>query len=119
MLEDKVAIVTGASRGIGEAIARAMHKKGAKLVLAARKLEGLEKVAAGLGNDAIAVPCHTGKTEDIANLMKTAVTRFGKVDVLVNNAATNPYFGPMMSLEWGAWEKTFEVNVKGYFALAR
>jgi NAD(P)-dependent dehydrogenase (short-subunit alcohol dehydrogenase family) len=118
-LEGKVAIVTGASRGIGEAIAVAMAQEGANVVLAARKLDALQAVAERLGDAALAVPCHTGKEEDVQALMRAALDRFGHVDVLVNNAATNPYFGPMMNVEWGAWDKTFEVNLKGYFSCAR
>lgn len=118
-LENKVAIVTGASRGIGEAIARAFVAAGAKVVLAARKPESLEAVAASLGPNAKAVVAHTGKESDCVALVKSAIEAFGKVDVLVNNAATNPYFGPMLGTEETAWDKTFEVNVKGYFWLTR
>jgi NAD(P)-dependent dehydrogenase (short-subunit alcohol dehydrogenase family) len=121
-LQGKVAIVTGASRGIGEAIAWTYAKAGAKVVLAARKLEGLEAVAESIraeGGEAFAKPTHTGRPEECEALVSESIARFGKVDVLVNNAAANPYFGPMMNVEWGAWDKTFEVNVKGYFALAR
>jgi NAD(P)-dependent dehydrogenase (short-subunit alcohol dehydrogenase family) len=121
-LEGKVAIVTGASRGIGEAIATRLAQHGAKVVLAARKPDALEAVAARItqaGGLAHAVVAHTGKAEDIDALVKAAVERFGQVDVLVNNAATNPYFGPMLEVEDGAWDKTFEVNVKGYFMLMR
>ncbi len=118
-LEDKVAIVTGASRGIGEAIARAFAENGAKVVLAARKPEALADVAASIGPNARAVAAHTGKESDCVALVKAAVEAFGKVDVLVNNAATNPYFGPMLGTEETAWDKTFEVNVKGYFWLTR
>ncbi len=121
-LQDKVAIITGASRGIGEAIALRMAEAGAAVVLAARKPEGLQAVVQRIeasGGRALAVPAHTGKPEDIEALVKKAVGTYGKVDVLVNNAATNPYFGPMLDIEDTAWEKTFEVNVKGYFLLAR
>src|SRR5690349_18330517 len=121
-LNDKVAIVTGASRGIGAEIARQFAAAGAKVVLAARKLEGLDEVAkeiAAHGGEALAHACHTGKDDQIDALFQAAVARFGQVDVLVNNAATNPYFGPMMNVDWGAWDKTFEVNVKGYFAATR
>lgn len=121
-LNDKVAIVTGASRGIGESIARTFAAHGAKVVLASRKIEGLEAVAKAIeaeGGEALPVACHTGKEEMVEELVEAAVARFGKVDVLVNNAATNPFFGPMMNIDWGAWEKTFEVNVKGYFAATR
>lgn len=118
-LRDKVAIVTGASRGIGEAIARTFVENGAKVVIASRKIESLEAVAKSLGPSAHAVAAHTGKEADCAALVEAAVAKFGKVDVLVNNAATNPYFGPMLDVDEGAWDKTFEVNVKGYFWMAR
>jgi NAD(P)-dependent dehydrogenase (short-subunit alcohol dehydrogenase family) len=121
-LDGKVAIVTGASRGIGEAIARAFARRGAKVVVASRKMDGLEAVAGRIkadGGEALPVVCHAGKEDQIEALVATTVQRFGKVDILVNNAATNPYFGPMMSMDWGAWEKTFEVNTKGYFMAIR
>lgn len=118
-LEDKVAIVTGASRGIGESIARAFADNGANVVIAARKLEGLTAVAESIGPRVHAVAAHTGREADCAALVQAAVAKFGKVDILVNNAATNPYFGPMIDIDEGAWDKTFEVNVKGYFWLSR
>ena len=121
-LEGKVAIVTGASRGIGESIAKSFARHGAKVVLAARKVEGLARVVAEIeaeGGQALAVAAHTGHEAQIAELVSRAVAHFGQVDVLVNNAATNPYFGPMMNLDWGAWDKTFDVNVKGYFTATR
>lgn len=121
-LEGKVAIVTGASRGIGEAIARCFAKAGAKVVLASRKQEGIDAVAKAIadeGGEAFAKATHTGKPEECEALVQAAVERFGKVDVLVNNAATNPHFGPLLTSDFGQWDKTFEVNVKGYFALAK
>jgi NAD(P)-dependent dehydrogenase (short-subunit alcohol dehydrogenase family) len=121
-LEGKVAIITGASRGIGEAIALAYARSGAKVVLASRKISGVEEVADKVtkaGGEAIAIAAHTGKTSDIEHLLKSAVDKFGKVDVLVNNAATNPYFGPMVNIDDGAFAKTFEVNLKGYFDAAK
>ncbi|MDX2012719.1 MAG: SDR family NAD(P)-dependent oxidoreductase, partial [Myxococcaceae bacterium] len=111
-LQSKTAIITGASRGIGEAIAHAFADAGAAVVLAARKPEALHAVADAItkkGGRALAVPTHTGKKDDVVNLVKAAVDAFGKVDVLVNNAATNPYFGPMLDIDDGAFDKTFEV----------
>jgi len=118
-LQDKVAIVTGASRGIGEAIARMFAAEGASVVIAARKMDGLAPVAASIGPRAHAVACHTGKESECAALVSAAVAKFGKVDILVNNAATNPYFGPFMDVEESAWDKTFEVNLKGYYWMTR
>ncbi len=118
-LEGKVAIVTGASRGIGEAIARMFAANGAKVVLASRKLEGLTPVAESIGRGARAMAAHTGREAECVALVARTVEAFGKVDILVNNAATNPYFGPMIDIDEGAWDKTFEVNTKGYFWMAR
>lgn len=120
MLKDKVIVVTGASRGIGEAIARACIEGGARVVLASRKQADLDRVAASLPAErAIAVACHTGKAEEVEALFGKAVERFGKVDGLVNNAATNPHFGPLVDTPDAAIDKTIEVNVRGYFYCAR
>jgi NAD(P)-dependent dehydrogenase (short-subunit alcohol dehydrogenase family) len=119
MLKDKVIVITGASRGIGEAIARMCVAHGAKVALASRKLPELEKVAAGLGERALAVACHTGKADEVDALVARAAERFGRVDGLVNNAATNPYFGPLLDTPDAAIDKTIEVNLRGYFYAAR
>ncbi len=121
-LTDKVAIVTGASRGIGEAIARTFAENGAKVVLASRKQETLDAVAASIkesGGEALAMACHTGKLDMIDALFEKVMDTYGKVDVLVNNAAANPYFGPALNCPETAYEKTFEVNTKGYFFMAQ
>ena len=118
----KVAIVTGGSRGIGEAIAKAFAEHGAKVVIAARKIEGLQEVASAInaaGGDCTPIACHAGREDELQKLVDATVAKYGKVDVLVNNAATNPYFGPLLNVEMPAWDKTFEVNTKGYFLAAR
>jgi NAD(P)-dependent dehydrogenase (short-subunit alcohol dehydrogenase family) len=120
MLQGKTIVITGASRGIGEAIARACIEAGANVVLASRKQADLDRVAGTLPADrAIAVACHTGKAEDVDALFARAVDTFGRVDGAVNNAATNPYFGPLVDTPDAAIDKTFEVNVRGYLYVAR
>ncbi len=121
-LEDKVVLVTGGSRGIGEAIALACGAAGAKVVIASRKLEGVSAAAERLRKEGIVVEpfaCHTGKVDDVVRLFENAVQKFGHIDAVINNAATNPYFGPMMGVDDASFDKTFEVNVKGYFYVAR
>ena len=123
-LDGKVAIVTGGSRGIGEAIARTFVAQGARVVIASRKFDGVAGVAHSITNehgaDRIrAIAAHTGKEDDCVRLIGETIAAFGKVDVLVNNAGTNPYFGPMLNADEGAWDKTFDVNLKGYFWCAR
>jgi NAD(P)-dependent dehydrogenase (short-subunit alcohol dehydrogenase family) len=120
MLKDKVVVVTGASRGIGEAIVRAAIENGAKVVLASRKQADLDRVASSLPADrAIAIACHTGKAEDVDALFARALDKLGRIDGVVNNAATNPYFGPLVDTPDAAIDKTIEVNVKGYLYVAR
>jgi NAD(P)-dependent dehydrogenase (short-subunit alcohol dehydrogenase family) len=123
-LDGKVAVITGGSRGIGEAIARTFVAQGARVVIASRKLDGVTAVAASIakdhGPDRIrAVAAHTGKEDECVRLVREALAAFGRVDVLVNNAGTNPYFGPMVNADNAAWDKTFDVNLKGYFWCAR
>ena len=121
-LADKTVIVTGASRGIGEAIARACSGAGANVVLASRKQEGVDAAAAAItaeGGSALAVACHMGQAEDVEALFSRATEAFGPIHGLVNNAATNPYFGPMLAIEEPAFDKTIEVNLKGPLAASR
>ncbi len=121
-LKDKVAIVTGASRGIGEAIAHTYAQAGAKVVLASRKLEGLSAVAEAInaaGGQAKAIAAHMGEAEAIRALMQQTVEAYGGVDIVVNNAATNPHFGPLLTSEESMWDKTLDVNLRGYFRLIR
>lgn len=121
-LQDKVAIVTGASRGIGEAIAHTYAQEGAVVILASRKEEPLFATAAAIqeaGGRALVVPTHTGHAEQCEALVQRALDEFGRVDVLVNNAATNPHFGPLLEADAGQWQKIFEVNVMGYFWMSK
>ena len=121
-LSDRVVLVTGASRGIGRAIAEAYADAGASVVLSSRTQSDLDAVAAGIeadGGTALPVAAHTGDTDAVTALVEAAVDAFGGIDVLVNNAATNPHFGPLLSAEESQWTKTFDVNVVGYWRLAR
>lgn len=121
-IQGKVAIVTGASRGIGRAIAHGLSEAGAKVVLSSRKLEDLQKVAEEIrrkGGDAFPIAAHNGKIADLENLVKKTVEHYGTIDILVNNAATNPVFGPIIQVEESVWDKIMEVNVKGAFFLSR
>jgi NAD(P)-dependent dehydrogenase (short-subunit alcohol dehydrogenase family) len=121
-LSGRVAVVTGASRGIGEAVARAYAGAGAAVVLASRTQEALDEVAESItaaGGKALPIACHTGDPEQIEALVARTVDELGGVDVLFNNAGTNPHFGPILTAESGHWDKTYEVNVKGYAAMAK
>ncbi|OGO16261.1 MAG: short-chain dehydrogenase [Chloroflexi bacterium RBG_13_68_17] len=121
-LTDKVAIVTGGSRGIGRAIALAFSQAGAAVVVASRKQEGVEAVAAEIraaGGRALAVAAHVGQEEAVAALVERTVESFGGVDIVVNNAGTNPHFGPLLTASPAQWDKILEVNLRGAFLLSR
>jgi NAD(P)-dependent dehydrogenase (short-subunit alcohol dehydrogenase family) len=113
-LEDKVALVSGASRGIGFAIASAYAKSGAKVVICSRKLSGVEKASEKIktgGGKALAVVANVSIEEHRKELVKKAMKWAGKIDILVNNAGTNPAFGPLADVSENAWNKVFEVNL--------
>ena len=121
-LDNRVALVTGASRGIGRAVALGLAKAGAHVALAARRLPDLEDVAGevtALGRRALPVSAHTGRREDIDRLFDTVGTELGRLDILVNNAATNPTFGPLVEMDETAWDKVMALNVKGYLLTAQ
>jgi NAD(P)-dependent dehydrogenase (short-subunit alcohol dehydrogenase family) len=117
-LNNKIALITGASRGIGEAIALTLAEYGAHCVLVSRKLDSLQAVKEKItqrGGQADAIACHTGHLNQIKDLFEKVKTAFGRLDILINNAATNPYFGNMLDADEGVWDKTNEVNLKGPF----
>ena len=122
-LQGKLALVTGASRGIGAAIAQTLAREGARVVIASRKQEALDQVAARINAEhpgaCVARACHMGDVKAIPELIAWIEKELGVPDVLVNNAGTNPHFGPLLTADWGMWDKTFEVNLKGYFEASR
>jgi len=114
-LSGKVAVVTGSSKGIGRAIAEALARAGAKVVISSRKAEACEEVAEPLrkeGREVAVIPCHIGKRADCEGLITKTKERFGSVDVLVSNAAVNPYYGPMSGLSDEAFDKVMQTNVR-------
>jgi dehydrogenase/reductase SDR family protein 4 len=119
ILQDKVALVTGASRGIGESIARTFAREGAQVVIAGRKQETLDEVARSIGPNVTAVACHVGKADQLANLVDTATHKFGRIDILVNNAATNIAQGPCLEMDEGQFDKMVDVNLKSTFRLMK
>lgn len=120
-LTGKVALVTGASRGIGESIARLLAAYGAEVIVSSRKIDGCEEVAASIraqGGKAHAFACHVGEMAQIDATFEYIKSTFGKLDILVNNAAANPYFGHILDTDLAAYEKTVDVNVRGYFFMS-
>ena len=122
-LTERVAVVTGASRGLGSAIAEGLAEQGARVVLSSRKQDDLDREAARLNarfpESAVAIAAHAGRQDDLRNLVDRTMERFGRIDILVNNAGTNPYFGPLIDADPAVWDKTFEVNLRGYFLLTQ
>ena len=120
-LDGQIAIVTGASHGIGRAIALSFANAGARLALAARKTEDLETVAreiAQAGSEAIAVRCHMGNEDDVKRLVATVHERWTHIDIVVNNAATCPTYGPFIETTPEVWDKIMNVNLRGPFLLS-
>lgn len=112
-LDGKVALVTGASKGIGKAIAATLAASGAKVMLVSRKLEGLQAAAAEIGGDTEVYAANTGDLDAAEACVSATIERFGGLDILVNNAATNPYFGATLGVDPGRFDKTFQVNLRG------
>lgn len=121
-LENKVALVTGGSRGIGRAIALTFAENGADVVVSSRKLPELEQVAEEIkatGRKGLAISSHIAKAEESRNLVEKVKGEFGRIDILVNNAGTNPYMGPLIDAEEWAWDVVMNVNLKGPFLLSQ
>jgi dehydrogenase/reductase SDR family member 4 len=121
-LSGKVALVTGGSRGIGRALAVGLAKAGADVAVSSRKLPDLEEVAAEivrLGRRSMAVATHVGRTEEVRNLVTNVKDEFGRIDILVNNAATNPTMDQAMDVEERAWDSIMNLNLKGLFFLSQ
>jgi dehydrogenase/reductase SDR family protein 4 len=121
-LEGKVALITGGSRGIGRAIALTFADAGADITIASRKLPDLEQVAKeieGTGKKVLCVPTHAKKVEDLENLVNRVMDEFGRIDILVNNAATNPAMGAIVDTEERVFDHIIGTNLKGYFMLSK
>jgi len=120
-LTGKIALVTGASRGIGEGIARLLAAQGAHVIVSSRKQDACEGVAASIreaGGKAEAYACHIGEMAQIDKLFADLEAKHGRLDILVNNAATNPHFGHITETDVGAFQKTVDVNIRGYFFMS-
>lgn len=119
-LEGKVAIVTGASKGIGESIARGLAEQGAKVIVSSRSQEAVDEVAAAFradGYEATGVACHVGSTEQLQALVDKTVELYGGIDIVVNNAAINPQYAPLVQQTSEVFDKVMDVNVKAIFEL--
>jgi NAD(P)-dependent dehydrogenase (short-subunit alcohol dehydrogenase family) len=117
-LTGKIALVTGASRGIGEAIAKTLAAHGAHVIVSSRKPEDCEKVASAIraaGGKAEVRACHIGDLDQVHGIFREIEQAHGRLDILVNNAAANPYFGPIVDTDLAAFQKTVDVNIRGYF----
>lgn len=120
-LSNKVALVTGASKGIGEGIARIFAAYGAKVIISSRKQAELDELAASIqkdGGEVTALACNVGEMQQLKHLVEKSIERYGRIDILVNNAATNPVFGPVLECPENAFDKIMQVNVKGPFELS-
>ncbi|KAA1189659.1 SDR family oxidoreductase [Pseudohalioglobus sediminis] len=120
-LTGRIALVSGASRGIGESIARLLATQGAHVIVSSRRLEDCQAVAQSIvdaGGSAEAFACHVGNMEDISALFAHIREQHGRLDICVNNAAANPYFGHILDTDLGAFNKTVEVNIRGYFFMS-
>jgi NAD(P)-dependent dehydrogenase (short-subunit alcohol dehydrogenase family) len=114
-LDGKVALITGGSRGIGKAIARTFYEAGAKVWISSRKADDLVRAAQEIGPEVGYAAAHAGEPAQAADCVRAVLERFGRLDILVNNAATNPYAGPLIDADLPRFDKTIQVNVRGPF----
>lgn len=119
ILKDKVAIVTGASRGIGRAIAEVFAREGARVIICGRKQETLDQVAREIGPTVKPIACHVGRLDQLEGMVGTAKREFGHIDVLVNNAGTNLAHGPCLEMTDEQFDKMVEINLKSAFRLLK
>jgi len=120
-LDGKIAFVSGASRGIGAAIAQLLAQQGAHVIVSSRKIERCQAVADAInaaGGKATAVACHIGEMQQIQEVFAFIRDNFGRLDILVNNAATNPQFGNVLDTDLTAFQKTVDVNIRGYYFMS-
>jgi NAD(P)-dependent dehydrogenase (short-subunit alcohol dehydrogenase family) len=120
-LNGKTALVTGASRGIGQAIAELLAEQGAHVIISSRRQNDCEQVARSIrdaGGSAEAMACHIGDLQQIEDIFSKIRQQHGKLDILVNNAAANPYFGHILDTDVAAFQKTVDVNIRGYFFMS-
>lgn len=120
-LTGKIAFVSGASRGIGASIATLLAQHGAHVILASRRADACEKVAAAIveaGGSAEVMACHIGEMEQIEKVFADITAKHGRLDILINNAAANPYFGSIQDTDLAAFNKTVDVNIRGYFFMS-
>ena len=121
-LTEKVALVTGASRGIGAAIAQILAEFGANVILTSRRAENLKEVETAIlksGNQASSMVCHNGYLAQIESLFQNIKRIHGRLDILINNAATNPFYGSVLDADEAAWDKTLDVNLKGPYFMSQ
>jgi dehydrogenase/reductase SDR family member 4 len=119
ILRDKIAVVTGASRGIGRAIAETFVREGAQVVICGRKPDTLAQVAREIGPAAIPIVCHVGRGEQIQSMVAKVTGELGRIDVLVNNAGTNVAQAPCLEINEGMFDKMIEINLKSAFRLTQ
>jgi NAD(P)-dependent dehydrogenase (short-subunit alcohol dehydrogenase family) len=122
LLKEKVAVITGGGRGIGQAIAFAFAKAGAKVVITSRKAQDLEATAneiKAFGGEAFPLPAHLGKIDEIKKMINTAMEKFGRIDILVNNAGASPAMGSVLECDDRLWDKLMDINLKGAYFVSQ